>query len=130
MCPTPTNNVETNMNEYLPTENEEWGFFGTIATHADAQTAWQIALRTIAEKTNEPAESVRAFLDSTSGRQFADDVANALLQTSGLADAIEKTARRWMAWTISKRTSKHYGIPEGLPYLTGFVIHHAIETEV
>ena len=36
---------------------------------------------------------------------------------------------RWMGWTISRTTSRETGIPKGLPYLTGFVTHFAIEAE-
>jgi hypothetical protein len=34
-----------------------------------------------------------------------------------------------MGWTIGRITSKEYGIPRGLPYLTGFVIHTEINDE-
>jgi len=34
-----------------------------------------------------------------------------------------------MGWTIGRQTSKDYGIPRGLPYLTGFVIHCEIVEE-
>jgi len=40
-----------------------------------------------------------------------------------LADAIAQTTQRWMSWTIGRQTAKQYGTPEGLPYLTDFVIH-------
>ena len=33
---------------------------------------------------------------------------------------------RWMTWTISRRTSREYDIPRGLPYLLGMVIHCGI----
>jgi len=35
-----------------------------------------------------------------------------------------------MAWTIDRHTSRNYGIPRGLPYLTGFVIHCGIFDEM
>jgi len=35
-----------------------------------------------------------------------------------------------MGWTINLQTSKQYGIPRGLPLLTGFVLHHAIAEEL
>ena len=35
----------------------------------------------------------------------------------------------WMGWTIGPCTAKDYGIPKGLPYLTGFVIHERIGAE-
>jgi hypothetical protein len=34
-----------------------------------------------------------------------------------------------MGWTISRQTRKDYGIPKGLPYLTGFVVHAGLEAE-
>ena len=34
-----------------------------------------------------------------------------------------------MGWTIGRQTSKEYGIPRGLPYLTGFVVHAGIMAE-
>ena len=67
----------------LPTRNEAWGFFGTIARietspAADPTEAWEIASRRIAETTEASPEGVRDFLDSRHGRHFADDVANGL----------------------------------------------------
>lgn len=35
-----------------------------------------------------------------------------------------------MGWTIGRQTSKEYGIPRGLPYLTGFVIYCEICDEM
>ena len=34
-----------------------------------------------------------------------------------------------MGWTIGRVTSRDYGIPRGLPYLTGFVIHCEVTDE-
>ena len=34
-----------------------------------------------------------------------------------------------MGWKIDRQTAKQYGIPKGLPYLTGFVLHCAINEE-
>lgn len=35
----------------------------------------------------------------------------------------EQATHRWKGWTIGRQTSRDYGIPRGLPDLTGFVIH-------
>ena len=67
-----------------------------------------------------------AFLDSRHGRNFADDVTNALLRPLPPADAIAIATGRWVVWTIGRRTACETGIPHGLPYLTGFVVHAAI----
>ena len=46
-----------------------------------------------------------------------------------LAEAITAATQQWMAWTIGRQTSKDYGIPRGMPCLTGFVIHCEIVEE-
>ena len=44
-------------------------------------------------------------------------------------EAIVAASPTWMDWTIDRRTARKTGIPQGLPYLTGFVMHAAIEAE-
>lgn len=109
--------------------NQEWGFYGTIAHHGDPEIAWPIAINTISDATQLPPETVATFLDSRHGRHFADDVANELATGKVIADAIEAVATRWMGWRISARTAHETGIPRGLPYLTGYVIHAEIEAD-
>ena len=103
------------------TQNDTWGFYGSMNEQAEA--AWPLAMIAISDATYQPLESVRTFLDSRHGRHFADDVQNGLYAGATLADAIAQATQRWMGWTIGRSTSKQYGIPKGLPYLTGFVIH-------
>ena len=109
------------------TQNEAWGFWGTMNDQAAA--AWPIAMTAISDATDQPLESVRTFLDSRHGRHFADDVLNGLHAGLNLHDAIHAATQRWMGWTIGRLTSKQHGIPKGLPYLTGFVIHCEIVEE-
>jgi hypothetical protein len=109
------------------TQNEAWGFWSTM--NDQAQTAWPIAMTAISDATYQPLESVRIFLDSRHGRHFADDVLNELHAGANLKGAIHAATQRWMGWTIGRQTSKQYGIPKGLPYLTGFVIHCEIVEE-
>jgi len=117
-----------NTTQEIPvTRNEAWGFWGTMDAHA--QTAWPIAMNAIAAATGQPLEAVRAFLDSRFGRHFADEVLKHMHAGHALHDAIHAATRQWMGWTIGRRTSRDYGIPCGLPYLTGFVIHCAITDE-
>ena len=111
------------------TQNREWGFFGTISHQGDAEIAWPIAINTISDATQLPAETVAIFLDSRHGRHFADDVANELATGKVIADAIEAATTRWMGWRISARTAHETGIPRGLPYLTGYVLHAEIEAD-
>ena len=114
-------------NHIPATQNTDWGFWGTMNEHAE--TAWPQAITAISNATGQPLESVRIFLDSRHGRHFADDVQNGLYEGKALADAINSATGRWMDWTIGRQTSKDYGIPRGLPYLTGFVIHCEIVEE-
>lgn len=109
------------------TQNEAWGFWGTMNDQAEA--SWPIAMTVISDATYQPLESVRAFLDSRHGRHFADDVLNGLHAGSDLPDAIHAATQRWMGWTIGRQTSKDYGIPRGMAYLVGFVIHCEIVEE-
>ena len=114
-------------NQIPATQNDAWGFFGTMDEHAAA--AWPLAMTGISNATGQPLDAVRIFLDSRHGRHFADDVQNGLFDGKLLQDAINAATQRWMGWTIGRQTSKDYGIPRGLPYLTGFVIHCEIVEE-
>lgn len=109
------------------TRNEGWGFYGTMNERAEA--AWPLAMTAVANATGESLDIVRVFLDSRFGRHFADDVLNAFDEGNAIADAINVATRKWMGWTIGRQASKDYGIPRGLPYLTGFVIHCGIVDE-
>lgn len=109
------------------TRNEAWGFWGTMNEHA--AIAWPMAMTAVADATGEDPDTVRIFLDSRHGRHLADDVHNGLYVGKNLKDAIDAATQRWMGWTIGRQTSKQYGIPRGLPYLTGFVIHCGIVEE-
>ncbi len=64
------------------------------------------------------------------GRHFADDVLNQMLTGNSVEQAIHAAVDRWMNWTIGRVTSRDYGIPRGMPYLTGFVIHCGISEEI
>ena len=109
------------------TQNDAWGFFGTLDDQAEA--AWPLAMTAISDATCQTLESVRAFLDSRHGRHFADSILNEMHNGANLDAAIAAATQQWMGWTIGRHTSKDYGIPRGLPYLTGFVIHCEIIEE-
>ncbi len=115
-------------NQIPATQNDAWGFWGTMNEYAEA--AWPQAMTAISDATSQPLESVRVFLDSRHGRHFADDVQNGLYEGKALADAINAATQRWMDWTIGRQTSKDYGIPRGMAYLTGFVIQSGIDAEL
>ena len=114
-------------NQIPATQNDAWGFWGTMNEHASV--AWPLVMNAISNATGESLESVRIFLDSRHGRHFADGVQDGLYQGLALQDAILATTQQWMGWTIGRTTSKQHGIPRGLPYLTGFVVHCTILDE-
>ena len=109
------------------TQNEAWGFWGTMQDKAPA--AWPIALPAIAAITGCTPDAVRAFLDSRHGRHFADEVRNHLHAGKSLEHAVQATIQQWMEWTIGRHTARTYGIPRGMAYLTGFVIHCEINDD-
>ena len=117
----------SNTNHIPTSTNESWGFSGCLEEQAAA--AWPLAMAAIAEATGQPLESIQVFLDSALGRHFGDEVHNGLFRGLDLAAAINAATRQWMTWTITRDISKDYGIPKGLPYLTGFVISAAIHAD-
>jgi hypothetical protein len=119
----------------LPSRNEDLGFFATLTicplrdrTSADV---WTLASRLIAEAVRASSEDemigIRDFLDGRMGRHFADDVVGNMTGCGiGCEAAIRSSIRTWQGWRISRKTEAEEGIPEGLPYLTGWVQHFVI----
>lgn len=108
----------------LPTQNEAWGFWGTMG--GDARAAWPLAMHRIAAVTQQPLESVRIFLDSRFGRHVADGVQGRLAQGDALERAIELTVEEWMSWRIKRAVRETYDVPQDLPYLSAFVAYCAV----
>jgi hypothetical protein len=105
----------------LPSNNHDWGFYGSIRHHAEPEQAWPLAMTAIMTATSFSDEAVRDFLDSKYGRIFADDVANALVDGHELNGAVEAAVERWMRWETDSYMQAQSGIPVGLPYLVGLV---------
>ena len=105
-----------------PSSNNSHGFCGAIRQHAEPHQAWMIAIDAVATATSAPEEAVRAFLASRSGRHFADEVATAICSGRDAAAAIDGVVERWMELRITPLIETEIGIPQGLPYLTGFVL--------
>jgi hypothetical protein len=105
----------------LQSANESRGFFGTIGQHADSHEAWMLAVDAIGRATGCSDEGVWAFLDSRYGRHFAEEVVSAVCSGRDLAAAVDDVVERWMELRIDTLIEREIGIPEGLPYLTGFV---------
>jgi len=114
----------TETNDLPRSQNQGWGFYGTMQDHA--QAAWPLAMLAIRDATGESLDDVRAFLDSTHGRHFADDVHNSLSLGVELPKAIDAAVARWMRWTVGLAAAKRHDIPRGLPYLSAMVIHEGM----
>lgn len=84
----------------LPTQNEGWGFFGTITMEFDhnsyekAKEAWKIAFQEVQKATGWADKEVRDWLDSGDGRQFADQCAD-FGAGKNPADGISQAAKFW-----------------------------------
>ena len=102
----------------VPSVNASHGFCGTIRQHAEPHHAWMLAIDAVATATSASEEVVRAFLASRSGRHFADEVATTICSGRDVAAAIDGVVEL----RITPSIETEIGIPEGLPYLTGFVL--------
>ena len=119
----------------LPSRNPDHGFFGTLTTCPERDRrsveVWVLAATLIAKATRATTEEdmigIRNFLDSRMGRHFADDVVGNMVGCKIDSEtAIKSAIRTWQDWRISRQLERDEGIPEGLPYLTGWVQHFAI----
>jgi len=119
----------------LPSRNPDHGFFGTLTTCPERDRrsveVWVLASTLIAKAiratTEEEMIGIRDFLDSRMGRHFADDVVGNMVGCKIDSEtAIRSAIRTWQDWRISRQLERDEGIPEGLPYLTGWVQHFAV----
>jgi hypothetical protein len=108
----------------IASKNEAWGFYGAIEQHAEPNQAWALAVAGITTSKGRCDQAVRDFLDSRYGRHFADEVAIGVCGGRDLPSAIDEAIERWMDRRIDATIESGLGIPEGLPYLTGFVCMH------
>ena len=120
----------------LPSRNEDYGFFQTLTNcplrERRSAEVWTLASRLIAVAISADSEDemigIRDFLDSRMGRHVADDVVDNIAGCNiGLEAAIDSVIRRWQGWRIDRATERSEGIPAGLPYMTGWVQHFAVE---
>lgn len=109
------------------TQNQDYGFWGTMGHHAP--TAWPLAVQAITSATGHTPDAIRTFLDSRYGRHFADDTHNALHAGQDLSTAIGTATRTWGLRRIAPRLSTHTGIPAGTPHLDGFITQANIEAD-
>ncbi|HYF06247.1 MAG TPA: hypothetical protein VD970_01395 [Acetobacteraceae bacterium] len=97
----------------LPTENTEWGFWGTMGERA--AEAWPVAFAAIEDATGADPDAVRAFLDSRHGRHFADEVVGQLHAGAGLPEAIAQARATWMAGGSGGAPTARAGSRRGCP---------------
>ncbi len=119
----------------LPSRNKDHGFFRTltICPQRDRRSdeVWVLAstliAQTICAESEDDMIGIRDFLDSRMGRYFADDVVGNMTGCGIDSEtAIKSSIRIWQDWRISRQLERCEGIPAGLPYLTGWVLHFAI----
>ena len=119
----------------LPSRNKDYGFFRTmtVCPQRDRRSdeVWALASALIAKAIQATTEDemigIREFLDSRMGRYFADDVVGNMVGcTIDSEAAIKSVIRRWQDWRISRQLERDEGIPAGLPYLTGWILHFAV----
>ena len=61
--------------EIFPTENKEWGFWGTAERNGyDAELTWNAASKLLIAEFDLTAEQARDVLDARFGRHLADDL--------------------------------------------------------
>ena len=107
----------------IQTRNPWFGFYGAmLAQGENADEAWRSAMTGIMSLTSCDEESVRDFLDSRLGRQFADTVHSHRACYMGLSQCIMKAVVEWHSYRTGKAICKAYGIPAGADYLTAMVM--------
>ena len=121
--------------DIMPSRNKDYGFFRTLTVcplrDRTSEDVWALASTLIAQASGATSEDerigIRDFLDSRMGCHFADDVVGNMTGCNiDCEAAIKSTIRRWQDWRISRQLERDEGIPEGLPYLTGWVLHFAV----
>jgi hypothetical protein len=119
----------------LPSRNKDHGFFRTLTVCPQrdrrSDEVWALAstliAQTICAESEDDMIGIRDFLDSRMGRYFADDVVGNMTGCGIDSEtAIKSSIRTWQDWRISRQLERCEGIPAGLPYLTGWVLHFAI----
>ncbi len=83
--------------------------------------AWPVALLMLVEVTGEPLESIRIFLDSRMGEQFAHAVIELLRAGVGLGRAVRMVADAWMARPLDDIARLVYRLDDDPSFLLGWI---------
>jgi len=102
----------------IASKNEARGFYGTIEQHAEPNQAWALA---VAGSRRARVAAIRpSATSSIAGTAGTSPIRSRRDPPRAIDEAIE----RWMGRRIDAAIESELGIPEGLPYLTGFVCMH------
>jgi len=108
----------------IATQNADHGFYASIASLRTPSLAWNVAMERIMRATGCEDYEARAFLDSTFGLRFAQDVASVLTPNSPIRAAVDAVITRWMRRRLQDGERRSLGIMEataGSPYLEAAV---------
>lgn len=123
------------MSEVISSRGESDGFFAYIDGKVqDRQAVWAAALAAVQAQTHFGQQAVRAFLDSDSGRHFAEvaftdadgTYAQAPVSTEAATSAIARVVAQWPAMNYRWLDAKRVGAIIGAPYLNSMVAAEAI----
>jgi hypothetical protein len=97
------------------------GFWGAIRKAGiEPAVAWPIALLALMDATGEPLESIRIFLESRMGDQFARAVVAHTRTGIGLGRSVRLVTDDWMARPLDEIARLVYRLDE-LPFLVGWI---------
>jgi hypothetical protein len=104
-----------------PPHHPSRGYWNTMRKASiEPAMAWPVALLVLQEVAREPLESIRVFLDSRMGEQFAHAVVDHLHAGVGLGRGVRLVADAWMARPLDEIARLVYRLEEQ-PFLVGWI---------
>ena len=94
--------------QILETQNEEWGFYGTINNHYSKEKTdkkWGEAFKLLLDLSQKTPEEIRDYLDSRSGRKLADCVIDL---KGNLKDIIINEYSKWVEFDLFECDKNDY----------------------
>ena len=99
----------------IATQNASHGFYAAISNLRTPSLAWNVAIERIMRATDCEDYEARAFLDSTFGTRFANDVARSLTPNGTVRAAVDAAISRWMTRRLQDAERRSLGIMEVMP---------------
>lgn len=85
------------------TQNKMYGFYGTCDDAGlNPDEFWNAAVEQIHQITNECPQDIAIFLDSRSGRHFANDVISQFYRHKNQQVAIDLATKSWQCYPSGK----------------------------